>query len=130
MSSRIEQELELLRSHWPDLEYRPDENWVRLPSYSVPPGWTSATVEVCFRIPEEAATAPYGFYVKPGLLVVGAGGHVQPSNYTPGAATPFGDGWAMFSWSPLGWQPAAQVAEGDNMLHFVRSFRDRLAEPS
>jgi hypothetical protein len=128
MSARVQQELALLRRHWPDLAYQEDGHWVRLRPYPVPPGWTHEVVDVCFRIPAEAATAPYGFYVSPALLIQAGATTATPSNYTPNTTTPFGEGWAMFSWAPLAWQPKEDVAAGDNMLHFVRSFRDRLEE--
>jgi hypothetical protein len=136
MTSRVEQEVALLGQHWPALEYAENASghWVRLPSYPVPPGWTKREVEVAFRIPGDAGTQPYGFYVRPALLVKIGDGTSQPGNYTNPASElpPFGDGqWAMFSWSPLnGWHPQDEVAKGDNMTHFARSFADRLKEAS
>ncbi len=136
MTARVEQELALLRRRWPDLDYteNPSGHWVRLSSYPVPPGWNRRQVEVAFRIPAEAATQPYGFYVRPVLLLEAGGGASQPSNYTHPAAEqpPLGDEpWAMFSWSPLnGWNPQDDVTKGDNMTHFARSFADRLKEAS
>ena len=136
MSSRVEQELALLRQRWPDVECaeNPSGHWVRLRSYPVPPGWNKRKVEIAFRIPDDVATQPYGFYVRPVLLVKNGQSTTPPTNYTNPASEqpPFGDGgWAMFSWSPLnGWQPQDDVSKGDNMTHFARSFADRLKEPS
>jgi hypothetical protein len=125
MSCRVEDELALLRRHWPTLEYLATDHWVWLPSYPVPSGWTSSDVEVSFRIPGDTAVQPYGFYVRPGLLVAGTPA-AEPANYTNPAAVPFGVGWAMFSWAPATpWRPHEQIERGDNMTHFVRSFRDR-----
>lgn len=126
MSTRVENELALLRRHWPDLEYVDDGHWVRLPPRPVPAGWNCDAAEVCFRIPAEAATQPYGFYVKPTLMLAAGDTTRAPTNYTPSASTPFDGEWAMFSWSPLEWHPHAEVARGDHMVHFVRSFQDRL----
>jgi hypothetical protein len=135
MTSRTAQELVLLKRHWPELEAREAADgryWVRLSSYEVPPGWNEARVEVCFWIPNEAATAPYGFYVRPGLMLVSAESTSQPSNYThwaQGVPVELGDGWGMFSWSPLkGWRTHADIERGDNMVHFVRSFYERLEQ--
>lgn len=124
---RLEQELELLRTVYPDLEYRPVDgaDWVRLPSYPVPEGWSHPSVEVAFQIPAQAGQAPYAFWVRPALRLAGDG---MPSNYTPTAATPWGGDWAQFSWSPLQWVPKADIRAGANMLNFARSFADRLAE--
>ena len=53
-----------------------------LRSYAVPEGWNHGTVEICFWIPNEAATAPYGFYVRPALLLTNGAGQTQPLNDT------------------------------------------------
>ena len=126
MSARVGYELALLRRQWPDLEYLAADHWVRLPPQPVPSGWSHDAAEICFRIPADVATQPYGFYVKPILLLASNGTLRTPTNYTSPATTPFDGEWAMFSWSPLTWRPHAEVARGDNMVHFVRSFRDRL----
>lgn len=128
MSERIAQELTMLRICWPDLEYVEAGHWVRIPRYALPRGiWTVEAVEVAFQIPEQLpGQAPYGFYVRPGLLL--AEDNSPPGNYTYPAATPFGDGWGKFSWSPAEWRPAADPAAGSNMVGFVRSFSDRLRE--
>lgn len=126
MSARVSHELALLKRHWPDLEYLAADHWVRLPPQPVPSGWSHDTAELCFRIPADPATQPYGFYVTPVLLLTTSGTCRSPSNYTAPAATPFEGEWAMFSWSPITWCPHADVARGDNMVHFVRSCRDRL----
>ena len=136
MSTRIEQELSLLRQRWPDLQYTENGggHWLLLPAYPVPRGWTKRKVDVAFRIPPEPATQPYGFYVRPELLIKKGDTTSSPSNYTNPASEqpPFGDGsWAMFSWSPLnGWRPQDDLAKGDNMTHFARSFADRLKDAS
>lgn len=128
MSTRVDTELALLRRHWPDLDYVEDGHWVRLPSRPVPAGWNHDVAKVCFWIPREAATPPYGFYVQPVLMLVTGDSKQAPTNYTAAASTPFDGEWAMFSWSPLAWRPDADVARGDHMVHFVRSFQDRLEQ--
>jgi hypothetical protein len=98
---------------------------VRIPTYPVPESWSSNEVEVAFQIPPSAGQAPYAFRVRPGLtLIEGA----QPTNYTYPVTTPWGDDWGQFSWSPSSWVPNADIRKGANMLDFVRSFSDRLAE--
>ena len=68
MEERIAQELELLRKHWPDLEYVEEGRWVRLPRYSLPKGWNRSETDVAFQIlPGYPGTPPYGFYVPVGL---------------------------------------------------------------
>jgi hypothetical protein len=131
MTARIEQELELLRGWWTDLEYQADARWVLLGGYGVPPGiWSEDMVDIAFQIPAHLpAEAPYGFYVRP-CLTLATG--VTPSNYTyPSAEPPFGDGpWGKFSWAPVVWQPKAEARDGDNIVRFASSIADRLREAS
>jgi hypothetical protein len=124
VSDRIQQELDLLRAVFPELEWRPDAFWARIPVYPVPGDvWQPAVVEVAFRIPPTAGEQPYAFFVRPGLQAP-----AQITNYTYPASTCFGDDWGQFSWAPEVWCPHAEITRGSNMLHFVRSFADRLRE--
>ena len=127
MNERIEQELALLRTVYPDLEWHPDSLWVRIPSYALPEGvWKQKAVELAFQMPANLpGQQPYGFWVRPGLEL--ADGRA-PNNYTPSVTIPLGDGWGQFSWSPMVWQPQAEVTAGSNMLNFVRSIAERLRE--
>lgn len=127
MSDRIRQELEMLRACYPNLEYREEGHWVRIPSYAAPEGiWNVSEVEVCFQMPEQLpGQAPYGFYVRPELLLRIGG---RPDNYTYPATTPFGDGWGKFSWQLEPWRPTSDSGTGSNMVNFVRSFAERLRQ--
>jgi hypothetical protein len=127
MNERVEEELELLRAAYPDLDYLKEGeiHWVRIPSYPVPEGWSHAEVEVAFQIPPSAGQAPYTFRVRPGLQLADGG---TPNNYTYPVTTPWGDDWGQFSWSPIEWVLKADIRAGANMLNFVRSFADRLRE--
>ena len=127
MNERIEQELALLRTVYPDLEWHPDSFWVRIPSYALPHGvWKQKEVELAFQMPANLpGQQPYGFWVRPGLEL--ADGR-PPNNYTPSVTTALGDGWGQFSWSPMVWQPQVEISAGSNMLNFVRSIADRLQE--
>lgn len=125
---RVRQELAMLKSAWPELEYVSAGHWVRLQRYWIGLGiWNCSEAEVCFQIPENIpGQAPYGFYIRPQLLVCGGG---PPSSYTyPADATPFGQGWGRFSWQLDPWQPAADPFQGSNMLNFARSIADRLRQ--
>lgn len=133
-AERLEQELELLRSGYPDLEYRLVDgmHWVRIPSFAVPDGWFAgdepvARVEIAFQIPQ-AGQAPYAFRTRPVITLTGGG---TPSNYTAPVSTPWGNDFAQFSWSPLEqWVPKTDIGAGANILNFARSFSERLKEPS
>lgn len=128
MPSRIEQELELLRTWFGEsLDYLDDGHWVRLPEYQIPTElWTPGVVEVCFQIPESIpGQAPYGFHARPRLQLA-SGGDIK--NYTYPTATAFGDEWGTFSWQLRQWQPGAEPCSGSNMLQFARSIAERFRQ--
>jgi hypothetical protein len=126
VSDRIEQELALLRTSYPDLEWRSDTFWVRIPSYAVPSGhWVQAEVEVACRIPPTVGEQPYAFFVRPGLIALD---ERQVQNYAYPTSNCFGEGWGQFSWAPEAWTPHDEITRGSNMLNFVRSFADRFRE--
>lgn len=126
-AERIEQELALLRAAYPDLEYRPEGHWVRLPNYpAAEETWGRSSVEVSFQIPEQIpAQQPYGFHVRPGLSL--QDGQVI-DNYAFPAPTAFGGDWGKFSWQLLVWTPRDDIVAGTNMLNFARSIADRLRQ--
>lgn len=134
-AERLGQELSLLSSAYPSIEYRVADgaHWGRIPVYPVPNGWAYlddavGEAEIAFQIPGQLGQAPYGFYVRPALtLAHGA----TPSSYTGAAATPWGGDFALFSWSVNDpWVPKTDIRAGANMLNFVRSFGDRLKDLS
>lgn len=133
-TERLELELELLRSGYPDLEHRLVEevHWVRVPDYPIPDGWVAGDedireAEAVFQVPP-VGHAPYAFRVRPVITLAGG---ATPSNYTAPVSTPWGDDFAQFSWSPLEpWVPKIDVRDGANMLNFARSFTERLKELS
>jgi hypothetical protein len=128
MSSRIEEELELLRCWFGDsLEYLPEGHWVRLSPYRIASAlWTPNNVEVAFQIPPGIpGQAPYAFHVRPRLAL--ADGR-DILNYSYPANTAWGGDWGTFSWQLDSWNPGAEVEKGSNMLNFARSFADRFKE--
>lgn len=128
MIDRVREELDLVRLRFPDLEFREEDFWARLPSYPVPEEWGRGSTEVAFQVPRDIfAQQPYGFWVRPPLEVPGGG---IPTNTSGPVATGFGEGWQQFSWAPEVWQPGPEPRLGSNLLDFVRSFRLRLCEVS
>lgn len=127
VNPRIEAELGLLRSNFPDLDYLPDGHWVRLGEWMVPGDvWGQSVVEVCFQMPERLpGQGPYGFYVRPGVTLTSG---QAIANYAYPASTGFGDGWGKFSWQLEQWAPTDDLVAGTNMTNFVRSFQDRFSE--
>ena len=126
MKNRIDQELTLLRQRYPDIEYRPEGHWIRIPTYPLPSGWNRSDTDVAFQIPNGyPGTPPYGICTPEGLLF---DGH-PPDNCTAAdPMPPFGDTWVRFSWAPDGWQPAAEVSAGSNLLNWVVGFAARFRE--
>lgn len=129
MQQRIEQELVLLRGRYPKLEYRPEGQWVRIPDYSLPPGWNRAVSDVVFQIQvAHPGTPPYGIYSPSGLTFNGQ----RPDNYTEPAPSqpPFGGTWGVFSWAPGDgeWRPTADPHTGSNLLNWVIGFATRFRE--
>jgi hypothetical protein len=129
MQARIEKELELLLKHFPKLEYIKEGNWFRIPSYSMPPGWSLAVSDVVFQVlVGYPGTPPYGFYVPAGLTFNGQ----RPGNYTEPSATkpPFEGTWGVFSWAPADghWRATGDLSTGGNLLNWVLGFTNRLKE--
>lgn len=129
MQERIEAELALLRSRYPDLEYRPEGRWVKIQQYPLPTMWSVSETTVAFQIPEGfPGVPPYGFYVPVGLTCGGA----SPDSYAEPAPTqpPFGGAWGFFSWSPEGgqWRATVTLTTGYNLLNWVIGFAQRFRE--
>jgi hypothetical protein len=127
MGDRIQDELKLLRRHFPDLEYCEEGRWVLLPHYALPPGiWDRDGVAVCFLTPPGyPGQKPYGFYVSPRVQLRGGG---EVKNRTDSAEPPFAVEWAKFSWDIPVWHATADLQTGSNLLNFVLTFRARFVQ--
>ncbi len=128
MTERIDQELELLRSVFHNLEYSPAARWVRLRQYRVPPegGWKATEVEVTFQFPAAfPGQKPYGFHVSP-PLELSNGATIQ--NVAASSEPPWPAQWQKFSWDVPDWTPAEEVRLGSNMLDFALTITDRLRQ--
>jgi hypothetical protein len=128
MTERIARELELLRKRWPDLEYVEDGQWVRLPGYPLPEGWSRPSTDVACQIPKTyPGTPPYGIYVPVGLTFKGS----PPDNYTPASTKPpFPGDWGIFSWTQDagGWHATADLTTGSNLFNFALTFAERFQQ--
>lgn len=132
MRPRIEQELVLLRKHYPDIEHKEDsgEDWFRLPRYPFPTGWQIGdkpieAAPVAFKIVASYPTGePYGFAAPGGINFKGT----PPQQTGSAVSPPFEGSWQHFSWAPDGWAPTADAAAGSNLFAWVRSFAQRLKE--
>ncbi len=129
MVDRIEEELALLRTRFPDLEYVAVGRWVRIPGYHLPPDWNRTATDVAFQIQAgHPGVPPYGIYVPAGLLFRGARGnnYQEPASNHP----PFPGAWDVFSWQPDDgqWRPTADITKGSNLLNWALGFAVRFRE--
>ena len=126
MQDRIDHELVLLRQRYRGLEYRQDGHWISIPAYPLPEGWNRSSTDVAFQIPiGYPGTPPYGICTPEGLLF----NSQTPDSYTPAnPMPPFEGAWVRFSWQPDGWQPAAEVTAGSNLLNWVVGFAERFRQ--
>ena len=132
MRIRIEQELALLRQHFPEIEHKEHagEDWFRLPNYPFPPGWcigldAITKAPIAFKIVAAYPIGePYGFAAPAGINFSGK----TPENTGSQLRYPFDGEWQHFSWAPDGWAPTGDPKKGSNLLIWVRSFAHRLGE--
>lgn len=132
MRPRIAAELELLKREYPLIEPKDvgQSTWFYIPNFPIPPGiWNTVEAGVCFEAKVDyPGSPPYSFYVKGGLRAKD-NPNAKPNNYEEPAATPLDGAWGRLSWQiDAPWAPAEEIHLGSNLLHFVRSFRDRLKE--
>ncbi len=124
---RLDQELELLRLHYRNVEHieRDGLHWFRVVCIHTPPEWSPDTIPVVFSVTQgHPGAAPYGFYVPAELVRNGAPPLEHPAPHQP----PFSGAWRFLSWQAVNWRPTAEVATGDNLWGWVRSFAQRLRE--
>jgi hypothetical protein len=127
VNDRCREELELLRKNWPELDFREEGLWVRIPRYQVPGDlWDRDEVEIALQLPPDLpGQQPYGFYVRPPLTLKERG---PIGSYKVPVATPFEPDWGMFSWQLVEWHSRDDILSGTNMVNFVISFADRLRQ--
>lgn len=127
MNERIAQELELLRSHFTDLAYREEGQWVLLPHFRAPANlWDRDSIAVCFQIAAgHPGQKPYGFYVSPRILLLSG---QEVLNRTDSTEPPFPGEWAKFSWDAPEWRATADLRSGSNLLNWALTFSHRLDE--
>lgn len=128
MPPRLAKELELLRRHYPGLEFVESGYWFLIPGYPLPKDWNRGSTHTAFQAPPGyPGSAPYGFYVPSDLRVKEAKPAWQePAQNRP----PFAGEWAFFSWAVDGQWPAptTDFIGGANLLSFTLSFADRFTQ--
>jgi hypothetical protein len=128
MANRINEEVALMRARYPDLEHFGSGNWVRIPGFRLPGGWSRAEISLVFQFPTSnfPQAAFYGFYVPSGLRF----GTAIPKNFTdPSPAhPPLAGAWAFFSGHPDPWNPSPQIEKGSNGLSWLHSIYARFLQ--
>lgn len=125
MDARLEAELKLLRTRFPDLEFHEAGRWVLLPDYPISPGWSAERIPIAFQVqPGHPATPPYAFAVPDSLIFNGT----VPGNSTAPASVPFPGSWRQISWSPESWTPTADPQKGSNLVQWAIGFIQRFRE--
>ncbi len=126
MNERVRQEIELLRTKYPNLQRGEKLDWVLLPDYPLPAGrYNREKTKLFFLITSGyPLTAIDNFFVEAGLLFANGQGGIPAyrEGSTPsGAPLPVPGNWGWFSWHPNAWRPAATIEGGDNLLTFLRA---------
>ncbi len=126
MDERIIKELELLKTKYPNLQYKEDGRWILIPAYPLPEGWNRSVTDVAFQIlVGYPGTEPYAFHTPVGLQFNG----IKPTKYREPAKNvpPFPGEWGTFSWSPENgqWRATADLVTGSNLLNWAMGFADR-----
>jgi hypothetical protein len=126
MKERIVEEIQLLKAKCPNLQHGENHDWVLIPDFPLPEGWSRRETRLLFLIPSSYPhAAPDNFYVETGLRLSNGN---MPSNYSEGAGVPIGGTWGSFSWHPEHWQASAKIQEGDNLPTFIKAVNIRLRE--
>ena len=132
MRARLAEEVAHAREFYPDLEHveHGGVDWFRVPKYRFPSGWRIGendidTAPIVFKLVSTyPQSEPYGFAAPTGINFKGQ----APGNPGSAVSPPFDGSWQHFSWAPEGWFPSAKPREGSNLLAWIRSFAQRLAE--
>lgn len=132
MRARLAEEIAYAREFYPELKHteHAEVDWFLVPQYRFPPGWRIGEKEIdgapiVFKLVSTYPEGePYGFAAPAGINFKGQ----PPANPGSAVSPPFDGSWQHFSWAPDGWYPSAKLREGSNLLAWIRSFAQRLAE--
>lgn len=128
MTERLQNDLELLRGRYPEMQFREEGQWVFLPKYRVASGWKHQEYAVCFQIrPGYPDISPYGINVSPPPERED-GAQVKDYVPSPDPKPPFEGSWGRFSWEIDGWKAASDLLSGSTLVNYVESIRKRFEE--
>lgn len=123
---RVQAERGVLTEYFPHIDLGPEGEWLVVPRWPLPPGWSVPASDLLIIIPPGyPATSPDSFYV--GNEVALAGGR-EPSNSSANQQV-LQRLWRFFSWHiDDTWRPQADHRRGDNLLTYVLACGTRMAE--
>lgn len=126
MTARLEAELALLRRRYGAIEVGANGDWVKIPGWKLPAGWSVAATTLLILLPTGYPTVcPDNFYVGDEVRLTGGG---EPGNSSANQQL-LGTVWRMFSWHlDDAWAPHPDPAKGDNLVTFCLKVEGRLAE--
>lgn len=127
MLERRQQEFDLVRARYGEIEVSPNLDWLIIKQYSLGSGWNKAQTALYVPIGSGyPLTPPDNFYADNDLRL--AGGTL------PGSASPDqqqqGRPWLQFSYhvEAADWKPHADLLQGHNLLTFLLGVERRLSE--
>ena len=122
---RRQEEIELLRRRYGELEHGENLDWILFKQFGMPPGWNRDTTELLVVVPAGyPTTPPDNFYVRNGLRTSSG---AAPASYSENQ-TVLGGAWAQFSFHAQEWHPLPDANEGDSILTFMIGVERRLME--
>lgn len=125
MKSRLEQELELLRHHYGEVDFDAASGWFQIRVFPYPAPCRPDSAPIAFPIsPAYPGANPYGFAIPADLTF----GDRRFAGNAPPSPPPFAGGWVFLSWQPEGWIPTADLLSGSNLWGWARGFAARLRE--
>lgn len=126
-NTRIGKEVLLLKKNFSAVECKEvgGLHWIKIEEYPLPPPLSPEKTTVVFSVTAgHPVPKPYGFYIIAGVML---GSQVLTLG-APQNPPPFDGIWRFVSWDIENWRPGADVATGDNLWGWARSFRCRLLE--
>lgn len=129
MLDRRNEEINLLRSQYGDLEVGPNGDWIIVRRWALPPGWNKDETQVLVFIPPGyPPTPPDNFYTDHDLRLKDGR---RPGN-TSENQRKIDRTWLMFSYhvDASEWTPHANLLNGHNMMTFLQGVSKRLQEAS
>lgn len=118
-------EVELLRLVYDQVDFDDLARWVHILEFDLPPGWDRETTGLLIEIPPAyPATPPCDFFIDQKLKTKDGR---TPEHYYQDSKHKK-QGWAWLCLHIKGWEPRANVVDGDNLLKVAQCIYTQLTE--